>query len=57
MMYSIADIAKIFNVNHMTVRAWIDEGKIETIKVNNTIRITEPSFQKFLENAKHEAKK
>lgn len=57
MLYTIYEIAEMFKVDHMTVRRWIDTGKLEAIQINQTIRVTEPSYQKFLEDAKKEIKK
>lgn len=54
MMYTKQEIANIFKVTYQTVGLWIRDGKLEAVKINNTVRITEASFQKFLEDAKQE---
>ena len=54
MLYTMEDIAKMFQVNYRTVGNWIKEGKIESFKINNLVRITEASLQKFLEDTKNE---
>ena len=56
MMYTVQEIADMFQANYRTVLTWIDEGRLEAIRIKQVIRVTEPSLQKFLEESKYENK-
>ena len=49
LLYTVKEVAQILKVNPHTVRRWIREGKIQSVKIENNVRITNASFQKFLE--------
>lgn len=53
-MYTRQQVAKILNVTEVTVSRLIKSGKLEAFKIGEQIRITNASFQKFLEDSKIE---
>lgn len=44
-----SDIAKILKVNLMTVRRWINSGKLPAIDLGRGYRVTKASFERFLD--------
>lgn len=46
--YSVAEVAEMLNVTPKTVRGCIDRGELQTVEVGRHLRITESSFQRFL---------
>lgn len=53
-IYSKKDIARILNVSIKTVDRYIKKGELEAIKVGGLIKITNASFQKFIEDSRFE---
>ena len=48
-LYTIKQVAEIFSVHANTVRRWIREGKLKTIKLEvGTERITESELKSFM---------
>lgn len=47
-MKTIRETAAIFRVNERTIRNWIRDGKIRTIKIKGTIRISEDEIERLL---------
>lgn len=47
---STRQIAKMFNVNIITVRRWIDKGLLPAIKLERVLRIKREDFDKFLQS-------
>jgi len=48
MFYTIKEIAKTLKVHETTVRRWILDGKLESVKVGNTVRVKEDDFKRFV---------
>lgn len=46
-MYTIKQTADIFGVHWQTIRAWIKDGKVKTIKIGHTVRITEEEIERI----------
>lgn len=46
-MKTIKEVAKIFNVHFNTVRNWIDEGLIKTVKIGRTVRIPDEEVERL----------
>lgn len=58
--YTVKDIIEMLSVSERTVRRWIADGKLESIKIGGQIRITNDGLNKFInsntggnENDKH----
>ena len=47
--YSPKEIATLLKVNVITVRRWIDKGKLLAIKLDKDFRITKKDLDNFLE--------
>jgi len=47
--YSPKEIATLLKVNVITVRRWIDKGKLPAIKLDKDFRITKKDLDNFLE--------
>ena len=43
------DIAKVLKVNLMTVRRWINSGKLPAIDLGKGYRVSKANFEKFLD--------
>lgn len=48
--YKIKDIQEMFDVSYLTVRSWIETGKLKAFKIGRTIRITEEDLQNFVKS-------
>jgi hypothetical protein len=48
-MPTIEKVAVMFNVGVATVQVWVDEGRLDSIEVNDQIYITQTSLNKFAE--------
>lgn len=48
-LYTIEEVATYLKVDPKTVRNWIDEGKIVSIKIGRLVRIRESELNKFVE--------
>ena len=49
--YTATDLAKMLNVNVMTIYRYIKAGKLTAYKFGKEFRITEENFQTFLNNS------
>lgn len=56
-VYTIREVAKMLKVHEGTVRRWISEKKIKSIKFAETgfIRISQESLDEFLSNSQNKA--
>lgn len=54
-VYTIREVAKMLKVHEGTVRRWISEKKIKSIKFAETgfIRISQESLDEFLNNSQN----
>ncbi|MCU5087573.1 helix-turn-helix domain-containing protein [Bacillus cereus] len=46
--YTVKDLIGMFSVSERTVRRWIADGKLESIKIGGQIRITNDGLNKFI---------
>lgn len=46
-MKTIKETAKYFNVTEMTIRRWIDSGKLKAVKIVGTVRIEESEIERL----------
>lgn len=46
-MRTIKETAKYFNVSEMTVRRWIESGKLNAIKIVGVIRIEDSEIERL----------
>jgi excisionase family DNA binding protein len=52
-LYTIDKIAKIMSVHRETVKSWIQDEKLECIRIGyRTIRIDQKQLNKFIRNKK-----
>ena len=51
MFLTIKEIAAMLKVHEGTVRRWIRNGKLASVKVGESVRVTNAEFQRFV-NAK-----
>jgi len=47
-LYSVEEIATIFKVHKNSVRRWINENKLQSIKIGGMIRVTETQLKDFI---------
>lgn len=47
-----AQIASVLQVSSRTVNRWIDEGKLEAVRLPGINRISQEAFQEFIKGAK-----
>lgn len=45
-IYTLAEIARMFSCNKDTVKRWIKEGRIESLKIGREYRVTLPALEK-----------
>jgi excisionase family DNA binding protein len=50
--YSPQDHAEIFQVSKDTIYRWINEQRMESIKIDHTIRVSQTSLDSFLQKRK-----
>jgi len=50
--YKAEDLAKMLEVNIMTIYRYIKSGRLQAYKLGREFRIDKNEFQKFLENNK-----
>ena len=46
-MKTIKETAIIFKVSEMTIRRWIESGKLKAVKIVGTVRINEEEIEKL----------
>ena len=49
-LYTVRDLAEKMGVTEHTVRRWVKEGKITTIRVGKKLMFTKEDIKKLLEN-------
>lgn len=55
-MKTIEEVAKMFNVNPMTIRRWIDSGKLKAFQADKIIRISETEIENFIQENQKQKK-
>ena len=50
--YSVKELAEHCGVHDLTIRNWIDEGKVKAERINRRIFISEEEFEKALSEVK-----
>lgn len=46
--YRINELAKKFKVSRHTIYKWINEGKVQAVRIGGNIRIVKSSFDSFI---------
>lgn len=46
--YTVPEVAKHLKVSAPAVYKWIDQGKIEAVKMGRAVRITQTALDKFI---------
>ncbi|WP_196064655.1 helix-turn-helix domain-containing protein [Bacillus pseudomycoides] len=46
--YTVKDLIEMFSVSERTVRRWIADGKLASIKIGGQVRITKDGLDKFI---------
>ena len=47
-MYTIKEIVEELKVSDRTVRRWIADGKLKSIKIQGVVRIKDEEYKRFL---------
>ena len=47
-MYSVKEVATLLSLAEITIRQWIQRGKIESIKIGSARRISENEVKRLL---------
>ena len=56
-MLKVKEVAERLKVHPQTVYRWIYAGKLEVIRIDGIIRITEDIYQEFISGVKSESQK
>ena len=56
-LFNIKEAASKLKVSPLTLRAWIYEGKLESVKLGRRVLLTEQELQRFIERGKRQGKK
>lgn len=48
-LYSVKDVAEMFNVTTATVRNWVKNGSLKAIQVGSTVRFKQEVINKVIE--------
>jgi excisionase family DNA binding protein len=51
-LLSVKDLSEMTSLSDYTIRKLINEGKIESVKINSSIRILRADFDSFVETLK-----
>ena len=46
--YKVADIAKLFDVNHVTIRNLIKRGELRALRVGRGVRVSKAALEEYL---------
>ena len=46
--YTVTDLAKLFGINHVTVRNLIKRGDIRAMKIGRSLRVSEAALSEYL---------
>jgi len=46
-MKTIKETAKYFNVSEMTIRRWIESGRLKAVKIVGSVRISEEEIERL----------
>jgi excisionase family DNA binding protein len=47
-LYTIEEVAQLVKVNQGSVRRWIRDGKLKTVKIVGNVRITESELNRLM---------
>ena len=53
-MYTVTEVAKMFSVSRQTVLKWINNGKINAVKVVKVYRIPKEEIDRLIDNQRKE---
>lgn len=48
-MYTVKQVANALGMAEITIRQWIQQGKLDSVKIGNSRRIPESAVNKILE--------
>ena len=48
-MYTVKEVAKLLSLAEITIRQWIQKGKIKSVKVGSATRIPESEVKRIIE--------
>lgn len=48
-LYKVTDLAEMFGVTKITIRAWINDGKIKAVKHGKSYYVTEEDLNAYLQ--------
>jgi len=46
-MKTVNEVAKIFNVKPLTIRRWIESGRLKAVKIVGSVRISEEEIERL----------
>jgi excisionase family DNA binding protein len=47
-LYNLDELSKILKVNKVTLRGYIDQGRLKAVKIGRSYRVTEEDLREFL---------
>ena len=50
-LYTVKDLAEMLQVTEHSIRRYIREGKLECVRIGNTIRFKQEQLDRFLEGS------
>ena len=54
-MFTVNEIAEKLKVHPQTVYRWIYQGKLKSLKIHGSVRITEEQYEEFIKEASNES--
>lgn len=48
-MYSVKEITQLLSVHDRTVRMWVADGKVKSVKINGVLRIPESEVKRLID--------
>ena len=51
-LYTVREVAKLWNVSERTVRRLIGDGELEVHRIKNTVRITSTNARRYLDRVR-----
>lgn len=50
-LYTVKELAILFNVDQHTIYVWIKEGRLKSIKIGRMVRVRESDLQVVIESS------
>ncbi len=54
-VFTVNEIAEKLKVHPQTVYRWIYQGKLKSLKIHSSVRITEEQYEEFIKEASNES--